>query len=327
MADLGAYSGLLDAGDSRFPCSWRNLLPAQIESGFDAGRHGRWLEWHGILDRLPKVPTSRCNFDEDFVTIGSPADIGEEDRRCIENLLREFHPWRKGPFRIHGVEIDAEWRSNLKWRRLQHAIAPLRGRMILDIGCGNGYYAWRMLGQGAELVIGIDPTLVHVVQFLAIKHFAGAWPVYVLPLGIEDVPPNLRVFDTVFSMGVLYHRRSPIDHLLELKGCLRSGGELVLETLVVEGESGHALLPEDRYARMRNVWFIPSVATLTSWLTRCGYRNVRVVDVNRTMIDEQRSTTWMRFQSLTDFLDPKNPARTVEGLPAPRRAILVGNAP
>ena len=56
-------------------------------------------------------------------------------------------------------------------------------------------------------------------------------------------------------MGVLYHRRSPIDHLLELKGCLQTGGELVLETLVIDGGLGEVLVPENRYAKMRNVWF------------------------------------------------------------------------
>jgi tRNA (mo5U34)-methyltransferase len=243
-------------------------------------------------------------------------------RRCIDALLRGLHPWRKGPFRIYGIEIDAEWRSDWKWRRFEHAIAPLRGRSVLDVGCGNGYYAWRMIGMGADLVMGIDPTLAHIVQFLVVKHWAGDWPVYLLPLGIEDVPTDLRAFDTVFSMGILYHRRSPIDHLLELRGCLRAGGELVLETLVVDGGPGEVLRPEGRYAQMRNVWFLPSCPTLVLWLRRCGYRNIRLVDVTRTTVSEQRSTPWMRFHSLADFLDPEDPDLTREGLPAPQRAIV-----
>jgi tRNA (mo5U34)-methyltransferase len=125
---------------------------------------------------------------------------------------------------------------------------------------------------------------------------------------------------------VLYHRRSPLDHLLDLKGCLRPGGELVLETLVIEGGAGQVLVPEDRYARMRNVWFIPSCPTLAGWLKRCGYRNVRLIDVAKTTPEEQRSTDWMRFQSLPDFLDPDHPELTVEGLPAPRRAIFLAES-
>jgi tRNA (mo5U34)-methyltransferase len=35
----------------------------------------------------------------------------------------------------------------------------------------------------------------------------------------------------------------------------------------------------------------------------------------------------MRFQSLPDFLDPNNPELTLEGLPAPRRAIFLAESP
>jgi tRNA (mo5U34)-methyltransferase len=151
-------------------------------------------------------------------------------------------------------------------------------------------------------------------------------PVQLLPLGIEDLPANLQAFDTVFSMGVFYHRRSPFSHLAELKGCLRKGGELVLETLVIEGGENEVLVPQGRYAKMRNVWFIPSPATLVSWLSRAGLSEIRLIDVSATTTDEQRSTDWMRFESLSDYLNPNHPDRTVEGYPAPRRAMIVATA-
>jgi tRNA (mo5U34)-methyltransferase len=319
------YSGLLAAFRESALHPWAERLPSQLDSAFRAGRHGDWPKWQDVLRSLPAIEPARVDLDADTVRIDGAC--GAEDRARIEELLRELHPWRKGPYAIHGVHIDTEWRSDLKWRRLMTHIQPLAGRTVLDVGCGNGYHAWRMLGAGARRVVGIDPTLLSVAQFLAVKYFAGDYPIYVLPVGIDDVPPNLRVFDTVFSMGVLYHRRSPLDHLLELKGCLRSGGELVLETLVIEGKGGQTLVPDDRYAQMRNVWFIPSCPTLAGWLKRCGYRNIRLIDVTRTTLEEQRSTDWMRFQSLPDFLDPGNPDLTVEGLPAPRRAIFLAESP
>jgi tRNA (mo5U34)-methyltransferase len=100
----------------------------------------------------------------------------------------------------------------------------------------------------------------------------------------------------------------------------------VLETLVIEGDEGVTLLPRGRYAKMRNVWFLPTPATLGAWLERCGYRNIRLVDVAPTGIEEQRSTPWMQFESLPEFLAPGDPTRTIEGLPAPRRAIFVANS-
>ena len=128
-------------------------------------------------------------------------------------------------------------------------------------------------------------------------------------------------------MGVLYHRRSPMDHLQELKDCLRPGGQLVLETLVIEGRQGDTLVPEGRYARMGNVWFLPSCGTLLGWLRKLGFVDPEVVDVAVTSTDEQRSTNWMKFHSLKNFLDPEESSKTIEGYPAPMRAVVTAHAP
>ncbi len=184
-----------------------------------------------------------------------------------------------------------------------------------------------MLGAGAAEVIGIDPTPLFVVQFWALQKYLQQDTVWVLPLGIEQVPERLQAFDSVFSMGVLYHRRSPMDHLQELKGSLRPGGQLVLETLVIEGDPGEILVPEGRYARMGNVWFLPSPDTLLGWLRKIGFDGPELIDVAVTTTAEQRATEWMRFHSLADFLDPGDSSRTIEGHPAPRRAIVTARAP
>jgi len=302
---------------------WAETLPGLIARAFCADRHGDWPAWQTILERLPVLAPAQSHLDSGRVGVSGQAC----DQAGLQSLLMGLHPWRKGPYHIHGIHIDTEWRSDWKWQRLVPHIQSLQQRLVLDVGCGNGFHLWCMLGAGARRVIGIDPTLLHVVQFMAIKHFMGEWPAHVLPLAVEDMPAGLRAFDTVFSMGVLYHRRSPIDHLLELKGLLRPGGELVLETLVVHGEPGYALLPVDRYARMRNVWFIPTCPTLEMWLSRCGFRQVRCVDITPTTLREQRSTPWMRFESLNDCLNPDDPRRTVENLPAPVRAIFIAQSP
>jgi len=101
----------------------------------------------------------------------------------------------------------------------------------------------------------------------------------------------------------------------------------VLETLVVDGDAERVLLPAGRYARMRNVWMIPSPAAGERWLQRAGFNRARCVDVTATSTDEQRSSDWMRFESLTEALDPADPRRTVEGLPAPRRGIFIAERP
>jgi tRNA (mo5U34)-methyltransferase len=218
--------------------------------------------------------------------------------------------------------METEWQSNLKWDRLVKEISPLKSRHVLDVGSGNGYYGFRMLEEGAEMVLGIDPHIAYVAQFWLLKHFAAESPVFVLPLTLKQVPTSLNYFDTVFSMGVIYHRRSPIDHILELKSCLRPGGELVIESICVDGEAGYSLTPEKKYARMGNVWFVPSIPTLVQWLSRCGMEQISVIDESTTTLDEQRKTEWMPFDSLVDALDVNNPQLTIEGLPAPKRVVV-----
>ena len=161
------------------------------------------------------------------------------------------------------------------------------------------------------------------MQYWAIRHFLKEPPVFVVPLSLEDLPAELNSFDSVFSMGVLYHRRSPFGHLYGLKDCLRRGGELILETLVIEGEKGMTLVPQGRYARMPNVWFLPSCDTLHEWLKKAGFSNIRLVDVTKTSVEEQRTTAWMNFESLSEALDKDSPGITIESYPAPVRAIFV----
>ncbi len=305
---------------------WLEDLPAQVEQVWREKPHGDMPKWREAISQLPVIETDELCFDSPSVRAGSAEDCDDQTRERIRQQLMLLHPWRKGPFEICGLHLDSEWRSDLKWDRLLPHIQPLKNRLVLDVGCGNGYYAWRMLGEGARQVIGIDPTQLFLHQFEAIRHFMGkAHPVQLLPLGIEDLPANLQAFDTVFSMGVFYHRRSPFSHLAELKGCLRKGGELILETLVIEGGENQVLVPQGRYAKMRNVWFIPTPATLVSWLSRAGFSEIRLIDVSATTVEEQRATDWMRFESLSDYLDPNHPDSTIEGYPAPRRAMIVAS--
>jgi tRNA (mo5U34)-methyltransferase len=184
-----------------------------------------------------------------------------------------------------------------------------------------------MRAAGARLVVGIDPTLLYVMQFLAVSKLASTSGVYVLPLRLEELPRPSRAFDTTFSMGVLYHQRSPLEHLHQLRDTLRSGGQLVLETIVLPGDDACAATPPGRYARMKNVWLLPTLNELCTWLDRTGFRRVRAGDVSLTTSDEQRRTEWMTSDSLADALDPADPALTIEGWPAPRRAVITATAP
>nr|WP_285903182.1 tRNA 5-methoxyuridine(34)/uridine 5-oxyacetic acid(34) synthase CmoB [Alkalimarinus sediminis] len=300
-----------------------NLIP-QLEQRLLENPHGDLGRWQAALNRLPDIQADNITLTTSAITANKAEALSEAELVQLTSGLMALSPWRKGPFQLFDTYINTEWHSDWKWDRVVPHISSLKNRVVLDVGCGSGYHCWRMLGEGADRVIGIDPNYLFLTQFEAIKKYCGPKsPIHLLPVKMEEVPSNLEAFDTTFSMGVLYHRRSPIDHLLELKSTLRKGGELVLETLVIEGDNEQCLMPEDRYAMMRNVWFIPSCDTLALWLKRAGFKDIKLVDLNRTTTEEQRATEWMTYQSLNSFLDPEDPAKTIEGYPAPLRATFV----
>jgi tRNA (mo5U34)-methyltransferase len=302
---------------------WSIHLSKQLESLWANLNDGNLPKLLSYLEELPDINVSQYSLS-DVIKLQSSEKIALND---MEDALAKLKPWRKGPFDFFGVNIDSEWRCNLKWDRVSKHISDLKGRHVLDVGSGNGYYGWRMKQSGAATVAGIDPSWLSVVQHLAVNSYLKDPTHAVLPFTLESLTPNLELFDSVFSMGVLYHRRSPLDHLFELRSALRPGGELILETIVIEGETGESLVPIGRYARMNNVWFLPSAATLVQWLEKMGFENIHVVDQCKTTAKEQRQTDWKPGQSLIDYLDPKDKDKTIEGHPAPIRATIVAQKP
>lgn len=302
--------------------SWLEVLPAQLANWQKQNIDSRFNQWLNSIKHLPSISPYQIDLLHS-VTAKSKEPLSTGEQQRITQLLKNMMPWRKGPFHLYGIDIDTEWRSDWKWERLINHIDCLEDKIVLDVGCNSGYHLWRMIGAGAKLAVGIDPMALYLCQFEAIRKLLGNdQRAHLLPLGIEHLP-KLNAFDTVFSMGVLYHRRSPLDHLFQLKDQLVEGGQLVLETLVIDGELHQALMPGDRYAQMRNVYFIPSTPTMINWLEKCGFSDVKMVDISLTNFDEQRKTEWMTSDSLADFLDPDDSTKTIEGYPAPIRAVFI----
>ena len=304
--------------------AWRNAPPPapRCVDTFLSANHGDLPRWLNALAQVPPMPVASVTAG-DVIQVESADELPSDHRCRLEAALRALIPWRKGPFELFGIRVDAEWRSDWKWRRIAPHI-DLAGRNVLDVGCGNGYYGWRMLAAGATMVTGVEPALPFVLQHALVAHCAVANSVtpaasLVLPLRFEDFT-SAQPFDVIFSLGVLYHRRDPAEHLRRLAEHAHRDTVLVLETLIVEGET---LVSPKRYARMRNVHVVPSIDTVRHWLRQAGFASADVVDVSTTTPAEQRSTAWMPYQSLAEALDPEDASLTVEGYPAPRRAVII----
>ena len=283
--------------------------------------NGNIPKWSQAIDAIDALPKGKIALKKPYISINQD----RIDSKSLIETLQKLIPWRKGPFMINDLVLESEWDGDMKWQRISKHIKSLKNKRVLDVGAGNGYFTLRMAMEGAKRALGIDPFLLFNYQFRAIKSMIESpLNALLLPVKLEDIPKK-PIFDTVFSMGVLYHQRDHMAHLSQLHEVMAPDAELVLETLVVEGPEDYVLVPKGRYAQMRNVYSIPSIKTLKSWLNDANFNNVRVVDVNKTTTEEQRKTVWIgeNGASLEDFLDPLDDSLTIEGYPAPTRAIVI----
>ena len=321
---LGMLPHFFDNYLHELPVGNRDRLLQEAESTLL--KKGNLSTYITLLNELPKLDGVELS-ENGRINLELPTKfINDVNLKKIKNTVLRLIPWRKGPFNFFGCEVDTEWNSAMKWHRLANRIEDLRGRLVLDVGSGNGYFAFRMMLEGARAVLCLEPSLQSFVQFRLCKHFLSDIPVEMLPLRSEHVKFEKRIFDTVFSMGVLYHNREPKNHLEELRRYLRLGGQLVLETLINTVDRPSILVPSGRYASMRNVWCVPSKQMVLDWLSQSGFKDPHCIDISTTTTAEQRSTEMMPYHSLSDGLGQIDTSVTIEGYERPIRGIFLANA-
>lgn len=280
-----------------------------------------WMKWKNIAplrEALEKLPSFGA-----AVTLGNTVELKTEepvDMAEVERIARMMMPWRKGPFDLFGLFIDTEWRSDLKYNFLRPHF-NLHGKKVADIGCNNGYYMFRFLEDTPTKVVGFDPSALFKSQFDLINRFVKSDIVYEL-LGVEHLPSYEEKFDVIFCLGVLYHRSDPVAMLKSLRQGLEEGGEIYLDTFIIEGDEPYALCPSESYSKITNVYFVPTLKALENWCLRAGFKSFEVLGTVRTTSDEQRKTDWIESHSLEDFLDPDDNSKTIEGYPAPIRGYV-----
>ncbi len=277
----------------------------------------KWFEWKNIkpikeaVDNLEvKEATYTIN---DTISIKTPTPT-----KKITQIAKMLKPWRKGPFKINELFIDSEWKSYIKWNSIKPHL-NLKDKEILDVGGNNGYYAFRMLEMEPKSIEIWDPSPLFNLQFEFINKFIKSDIKYKL-LGVEHIPMSRKKWDIIFCMGVLYHRRDPIEMLKWLKEGLRKEGVVILDTLILEGNEEIALSPL-RYAKMKNVYFIPTLKTLKNWIKRAGFKKIEFIGKRYTTTNEQRKTEWIDGESLENFLN-KTQTKTIEGYEPPLRCYL-----
>ena len=283
----------------------------------------KWLSWKNIaplreaLKNLPNVKVENIRLDD---VIEIEGKISKEDLLSLKEIALLMRPWRKGPFKIFDIFIDSEWRSYIKYNLLKPYF-NLENKSVADIGCNNGYYMFRMLKENPKEIVGFDPSALFKTQFDFINSFIKSDIVFEM-LGVEHLPFYEKKFDTIFCLGVLYHRSDPVSTLKALKKGLNPNGELFLDTFFIESNEEIALIPRGRYSKIPNIYFIPSIKALSNWCERAGFKDFIVLEKRVTDTKEQRKTDWIYGESLDNFLDPNDSSKTIEGYPAPRRVYI-----
>ena len=295
------------------------LSSQYIDNPFGDKKDKRIQGWLEILKELPKTPHLKIDLYDQV-----SSEFYCNDDTLLEELLLKLLPWRKGPFKVNKTFIDSEWDSDKKWRRFRDLNLDLKGKSVLDVGSGNGYYAFRMLGLGADKILCLEPNLVHISQFAAINHFIGSKKIRMIPERLENSGLIKTRFDLIFSMGLLYHQRQPKDHLSALKALLRKEGRLIIETIISPKEFETGLEPkEGKYASMPNVHYLHTDHGCKSLFRELDLKLIDETKPVKTSDQEQRKTQWMPFKSFESALDKEDKSLTIEGYPAPKRKFYI----
>lgn len=323
---LDRFDGALEAP------AWALLAPLLADSHREAATAlllekrnelSKLDQYIAALQQAPLVPPSVCDLSSAAIRLGTSDDLTSAQKDQLEASLRVFMPWKKGPFSIFGIDIDAEWRSDLKWDRLVDHIGSLEHKTVADIGCHNGYFMLRMAEQKPSLVVGIEPVLKHMLTFHLLNQYSDQKNLIFAPFGIEHMDWMPEAFDTMFCLGILYHHTDPVGLLRKLRAGLKRGGEIVIDCQGIPGEDPISLTPKSRYAQARGIWFLPTASCLEHWVARAGFQSISMVYSEPLSVSEQRSTAWAPVDSLAEFLDPDDHSRTKEGYPAPWRHYMI----
>lgn len=283
--------------------------------------------WKNLLNMIEdfKLPSS-ISMDPDTEGIELNCSLSETHQAAVstKEIIEALVPWRIGPYNLFGESIESEWNSEVKWKILEEHLKniDLEDKKVLDLGANNGYFSFRAATLNPKLVLALEPVENPFLQLSFLLKLFNLKNVLGLPFGFDDLESFRDSFDLAICMGVIYHRHAPILSLKKILNCLKPGGHMILDSITVNIDGPYALSTPERYAKMRNAWFVPSPECLQAWTKQAGFKDIEVLHHCRITTEEQRRSAQAPFESLEEFLDPIDKSKTIEGYPAPWRTML-----
>ncbi len=236
-------------------------------------------------------------FDRHRVPTRYVDPMSDDDLKYLNGLL----PWKCFTVDSHGRRF-----GNIAWKgkRAAPQIVPdrriqtmdeafgLNGKKVLEVGCFEGVHTIGLLGFGAT-VVAVDSRIENVVKTIVRAAMFGYCPnVFLCNLDLAADLADLPETDLIHHVGVLYHLKDPVRHLLALGRIAREGVMLdthvavpdtALGTYEVDGqayryqfykEGGRAEVFSGMYDHAK--WLLQS--DIEALLRKAGFASVKVVE-------------------------------------------------
>ncbi len=157
-----------------------------------------------------------------------------------ENYLANFgYEWQKWPriqFEENNESRPMKGHTSKMFRDITHfTSADLKGKLVIDYGCGPGRFIDIAKKMGA-IVIGLDMSYA---AFIARQNFQDDADVFIVQADLFNPPFKDDIFDFGYTIGTLHHTPNPKAGVKAIIKTIKPGGQLAVSVYSARGFYGY----------------------------------------------------------------------------------------